>query len=75
MKASKGAEKFVRKLFVPPIRMVHLGTPLTLEVQLLGIVLEFEEYYSKKCTSHCRHYYYCTCEQRLALVQFYIHKN
>ena len=34
-------------LFVPPIRMVHFGTPLLglhLEVQFPCIVLEFQEY-------------------------------
>ena len=33
-------------------------TPL--EVQFQDIVLEFQEYYNEKCTSHSRHYYYCT---------------
>ena len=38
-----------------------LGLPIEvtpLEVQFLDIVLEFQQYYNKKCTSHSRHYYY-----------------
>ena len=30
------------------------------EVQFPGIILEFQEYYNEKCTSHSRHYCYCT---------------
>ena len=27
---------------------------------IMGIVIEHKQYYNKKCTSHSRHYYYCT---------------